>query len=64
MKKLIWTDEEQVDIGGVGLVSKGSIFDIDNIRAESFIEQKKAKAHGDTVKPSSVKKSKDIEGSK
>lgn len=52
MKTLVWLDKEQVTISGVGLVSKGSIFDIDDKRAASFIKQKKAKAQGDTVKDS------------
>ena len=64
MRQLIWIDEEQADISGVGRISKGSIFKIDNKRAESFIKQGKAKAHGDTVKPSSVEKVKPVKGSK
>jgi len=43
MKNLVWMDEEQVSISGVGLVEKGSIFEIDDKRAASFIKQCKAK---------------------
>lgn len=58
MKTLVWLGEGKT-ISGVGLVSKGSTFTIDDQRARSFIKQKQAK-----LKTTSAVKTSDVESKK
>lgn len=63
MKILVWKGEEG-SVRGVGAVTKGTIFTVDNARADSFIKQGKAMLKEDAVDEVIVKSIKKVKSKK